>query len=141
MKSLTVHIKNSLPEIARVTEEFENFAEENDLSQRIVYDLSLCLDELITNIVSYGYTDDAEHTIEIQFYLKEHEIKLIFIDDGIAFNPEQKEDPGHLQHSVEDRPIGGLGIYLVKKLMDIVKYRRVEDKNILTLTKFLKKSN
>jgi len=141
MKSLIVHIKNSLPEIAHVTEKFEIFAEENDLSQRIIYDISLCLDELITNIISYGFHDKAEHTIEIQFHLKEHEIKLVFIDDGIEFDPELKEDPAHLQHSVEERPIGGLGIYLVKKLMDIIKYKRVEDKNILTLTKFLKNSN
>ncbi|MBN2017904.1 MAG: ATP-binding protein [Candidatus Cloacimonetes bacterium] len=141
MESLIVKIKNSLPEIARVTEEFENFAEEKELSQRIVYDVSLCLDELITNIVSYGFHDKKVHTIEIQFHLKEKEIKLVFIDDGFPFDPVQKEDPEHLQHSVEERPIGGLGIYLVKKLMDIVKYRRVEDKNILTLTKFLKKSN
>jgi len=77
----------------------------------------------------------------VQFQLKDKEIKLIFIDDGIPFNPELKEDPEHLQHSVEERPSGGLGIYLVKKLMDIVKYQRIQDKNILTLTKFLKKSN
>ena len=141
MKSLIVHIKNSLPEIAHVTEKFEIFAEENSLSRRIIYDISLCLDELITNIISYGFKDEAKHIIEIQFHLKEHEIKLIFIDDGIAFDPELKEDPVHLKHSVEERPIGGLGIYLVKKLMDIIKYKRVEDKNILTLTKFLKKSN
>ena len=141
MKSLIVHIKNSLPEIAHVTEKFEIFAEENNLSQRIIYDISLCLDELITNIISYGFKDEAKHIIEIQFHLKEHEIKLIFIDDGIAFDPELKEDPVHLKHSVEERPIGGLGIYLVKKLMDIIKYKRVEDKNILTLTKFLKNSN
>ena len=141
MKSLIVHIKNSLPEIAHVTEKFEIFAEENNLSQRIIYDISLCLDELITNIISYGFKDEAKHIIEIQFHLKEHEIKLVFIDDGIAFDPELKEDPVHLKHSVEERPIGGLGIYLVKKLMDIIKYKRVEDKNILTLTKFLKKSN
>ncbi len=141
MKSLILHIKNSLPEISHVIEKFEIFAEENDLSQRIIYDISLCLDELITNIISYGFDDNAKHIIEVQFYLKEHELKLVFIDDGIAFNPELKEDPVHLKHSVEERPIGGLGIYLVKKLMDIIKYRRVEDKNILTLTKFLKNSN
>ena len=141
MKSLIVHINNSLPEIAHVTEKFEIFAEDNSLSRRIIYDISLCLDEIITNIVSYGFDDDAEHIIEIQFHLKENEIKLIFIDDGIEFDPELKEDPVHLKHSVKERPIGGLGIYLVKKLMDIIKYRRVEDKNILTLTKFLKKSN
>jgi anti-sigma regulatory factor (Ser/Thr protein kinase) len=141
MKSLILHIENSLPEISRVIEKFEIFAEENNLSQRIIYDISLCLDELITNIISYAFHDKAKHTIEVQFHLKEHELKLVFIDDGIAFNPELKEDPVHLKHSVEERPIGGLGIYLVKKLMDIIKYRRVEDKNILTLTKFLKNSN
>jgi len=141
MKSLIIHIKNSLPEIAHVIEKFELFAEENSLSGRIIYDISLCLDELITNIISYGFQDKAKHTIEVQFHLKEHEIKLVFIDDGVEFNPELKEDPVHLKHSVEERPIGGLGIYLVKKLMDIIKYRRVEDKNILTLTKFLKNSN
>jgi len=141
MKSLIVHIKNSLPEIANVTEKFEIFAEENELSQRIIYDISLCLDELITNIISYGFDDDAEYIIEIQFQLTEKEIKLVFIDHGVEFDPVQKKDPIHLEHSVEERPIGGLGIYLVKKLMDIMKYQRVKDKNILTLTKFLKKSN
>ena len=141
MKSLIVHIKNSLPEIAHVTEKFEIFAKENKLTQRIIYDISLCLDEIITNIVSYGFEDDAEYIIEIQFQLTEKEIKLVFIDYGIKFDPVQKDDPIHLKHSVEERPIGGLGIYLVKKLMDITEYKRVKDKNILTLTKFLKKSN
>ena len=141
MKSLIVHIKNYLPEIARVTEKYEIFAEENNLSQRIIYDISLCLDEIITNIISYGFDDDDEHIIEIQFHLKDNEIELVFIDDGIEFDPELKEDPVHLKHSVEERPIGGLGIYLVKKLMDVIKYKRVQDKNILKLTKFLKESN
>ncbi len=141
MEALSVHIKNDLKEITRITEKFEDFADDNELSQRIVYDISLCLDELITNIISYGFTDDNVHDIEVKFELHDKELKLILIDDGQAFDPTQKEDPIHLQHAVEERPIGGLGIYLVKKLMDIVKYKRINDKNILTLTKFLKKSN
>lgn len=140
MKIFTAHIKNDLKEISTITEKFENFADDNQLSQRIIYDISLCLDELITNIISYGFEDKKTHEIEVKFELHEKELKLILIDDGKAFDPTTKEDPEHLQHQVEDRPIGGLGIYLVKKLMDIVKYKRVNDKNILTLTKFFKNS-
>ena len=115
MKVLTAHIRNDLREIGTITEKFENFAKDNKLSQRIVYDISLCLDELITNIISYGYDDKKTHEIEVKFELHEKELKLTLIDDGKAFDPTKKEDPEHLQHAVEDRPIGGLGIYLVKK--------------------------
>lgn len=141
MNILTLHIKNSLPEIARSIETFEAFAEDNALSQRIVYDISLCIDELVTNIVSYAFKDDKEHIIEIQFRVTEKEITLVFTDDGIEFDPVKKEDPIHLEHTVEERPIGGLGIYLVKKLMNSIKYKREDGKNILTLTKFLENSN
>ena len=98
--------------------------------------LNLVLEELVTNIIFYGYTDEAPHEIHILFATDGQQIKLEISDDARAFNPLQAAEPD-MNASIEDMKIGGLGIHLVKKIMDDIQYQRVDDKNILTLTKNL----
>jgi anti-sigma regulatory factor (Ser/Thr protein kinase) len=88
------------------------------------------LDEVITNIINYAYPDDGEHVFELDINKKEERICIKLSDNGIAFDPLGKDDPD-VESSLEERQIGGLGIFIVKQLSETVKYSRVDDKNLL----------
>ena len=95
-------------------------------------------DELLTNIISYAYEDDREHNIGIKVELSADQLKVSMVDDGIPFNPLGVETP-NTALPLEEREIGGLGIHLVRKMMDKVSYRRRIDKNVITVVEFLNK--
>lgn len=100
----------------------------------LTFTLQLVTEEIVVNIVSYAYPDGADGDLEIDVLRSETEIKLEFFDSGTPFNPLEKEDPDTTL-SAEDRPIGGLGIFLVKQMMDDVRYRHENGRNILTISK------
>lgn len=140
-KKISVTLKNALSEIERLSKLIEDFGKINNLSPKIIFDVNLTLDELITNIISYGYEDEDEHKIIITICLNENQLKLKLVDDGLPFNPLTIQEPDHLTQTLDDRPIGGLGIFLVSKLMDDLEYKRKQNKNILLLTKLIDKKN
>ena len=127
-------LKNKISELNKLAEELEKFSSENGLSESILFDINLSLDELVTNIVSYGFNDEAEHEITITINKEEKNIKITLEDEGIEFNPLDSEEP-ELGTAIENREIGGLGIYFVRKKMDKIDYKRVGGKNILNLEK------
>jgi len=135
-KKLSVIIKNDLSEIQRLSKTVEEFGKINNLSSKTIFDTNLSLDELLTNIISYGYDDNKEHKIFIQIWVEDNELNIEIIDDGQAFNPLTIPEPD-LDKSIDERPIGGLGFHLVKKLMERVEYKRKQNKNILLLTKLM----
>ena len=92
------------------------------------------MDELLTNTISYGYDDDEEHRIDLSLRLEGGTLVVEIADDGRAFDPLQAPEPD-LGASLEERAVGGLGIYLVRKTMDGVAYRREGGRNVVTLTK------
>ena len=98
--------------------------------------LNLVLEEAITNIINYGFVDAAVHIISLEFSRTTERLQVQISDDGKAFDPTAASEPD-INLPVEDRPVGGLGILLVKSFMDKVAYRRENDMNILTLIKFL----
>jgi len=121
-------------ELNRVVAYLDELGEEWELSVPLVFSLNLVVEEALTNIILYGFDDQLEHTIEIDFKNDLDQLYITFIDDGIAYDPTLKEDPD-ISLSTEDRQIGGLGIFLIKKIMDKVEYKRKENKNFLILTK------
>lgn len=129
-----ISIKNRIEETTGVTELVEQTLLEAGFEQKEVYDILIALDEILSNIVYYAYPDGSTGVIDIdiQFYGKTIEIR--FIDSGVPFDPLAKADPD-LSIPVEDREIGGLGIFIVKKLMDEVSYVRENEKNILMISK------
>ncbi|MBN1948593.1 MAG: ATP-binding protein [Candidatus Cloacimonetes bacterium] len=131
-----ITLGNSLPEIRNVMQRLEELAEKWHLDNRILFDISLSLDELLTNIISYGYQDDTAHQIRIGIELKADQIIIVLQDDGREFNPLSAKSPD-FRTGLNEKPIGGLGIHLVRKMMDGVDYRREAGLNILTLTKNL----
>ncbi len=132
--STYVNIKNKLKEITTVITKFETFGTVNNLSIPIIQKFNIVFDELLSNIISYGYNDSNEHIIEMGIELKSERLIITITDDGIPFNPFQK-DPPDTMLSVDERSIGGLGIHIVKNLMDEYGYKRNADKNIITLVK------
>ncbi len=116
--------------------ELSVYGTENKFSPKFTNELNLVLEELVTNTISYGYTDDKEHFIEIDFNLKEkdNELEIKIMDDAVPFNPLDRPAPD-VNKPAEERSIGGLGIHLVKNLTDNISYRREDNYNILTLSK------
>ena len=130
----TVTIRNEIAEIPKVVEQFTRFAGDHELPKDFVNAVSPVFDELLTNTIFYGYMDEEEHSIEIRFGYDNGRMTLVFSDDGKSFNPLTKAAPDR-RSPVEERKVGGLGINLVRKLMDSVQYKRVQNKNVLTVMK------
>ena len=102
---------------------------------KLLKKFNLVVEEIFVNIVSYAYSDnDTNNTVTISIKDNDDKTIITFIDSGKHFNPLIKDDPD-LSLSVDERPIGGLGIYLVKKMMDNVEYEYKDNKNILTIEK------
>ena len=131
---LLLQLSNNRPELQNLSNRFDIFAKDNELADKVIHDVQLALDEVVTNIVEYGYDDDDEHLIDIKFILNEQSLKIIIIDDAKPYNILDKKDPDTSQ-SLDEKPIGGLGIYLVKRLMTNIDYDYRDGKNHLLLTK------
>ena len=135
MKEKQINISNALPELEHLAGELEMLGEEWGLPAKVVFNLNLVLEELITNTIFYGYRDKDAHQILIDFLIENNVIKVTIEDDGVEFNLFLSETPDDLNKPIEDRKIGGLGIHLVKKLMDDYEYQRNNNKNIIILVK------
>jgi anti-sigma regulatory factor (Ser/Thr protein kinase) len=114
----------------------ERFAQSYRISEPDVHALSLALDEVITNTIAYGYDDQGAHQIQVRLTLANGRLSAEIEDDGRPFNPLTAPEPD-LTSAVEDRPVGGLGIHLVRSLMDRVDYRHESGKNHLVMSKRL----
>jgi len=132
-------LKSNLSELDALCQKLEKFGESMGLSKKCIFEANLALDELFTNIISYGFDDKNEHTIRITISLQNDELVFNIEDDGMPFNPTEAETPD-LECTIEECRIGGLGIHLAKNLMDEVCYQRCKDKNILTLKKNIKEA-
>lgn len=100
---------------------------------KIVMQMSVCAEEIFVNVANYAY-ESNDGKVKISIITTNSSCEVIFKDEGIAFNPLEKEDPD-ITLSAEDRAIGGLGIYMVKKSMDEVSYDRINNQNILKIVK------
>lgn len=136
-KQYKITLDNKINELSRLAKQIDEIADENNFSETLKFNLNLSLDEIVTNIISYGYKDDLPHLIEINIMINNTLIVEI-IDDGIEFNPLNASKP-ELDVPLEERKIGGLGIFLVNSLMDKVDYIRENNKNIIKLYKFINK--
>jgi anti-sigma regulatory factor (Ser/Thr protein kinase) len=125
--------------VHEVNAAFAGFAEENGLPVDVRRSISIALDELLANALTHGRTgrDPCSVTVEVQ--LDQDHVTVTVTDDGMPFDPFARDAPDTTL-SVEERPIGGLGIHLVGRLMDEVSYQRREDHNVVVLVKQLAKS-
>ncbi len=133
-----IKLQNSLSELDQLNKELERIAERWNLSQKVMFQVNLVLDELFTNTVSYGYSDDSAHEILITIDYQDDRIRLTMVDDGMAFNPAEKRNYETTMVPTQREP-GGLGILLVQKYTDEISYARRDGKNIITLIKKIDK--
>jgi phosphoserine phosphatase RsbU/P len=139
IEELEIKLNNKVSEIERFNQTLAEFGRRHGLAPKVVHDLNLALEEILTNIISYGYTDNREHEIKVRLSMQPGEVKAEVEDDGQPFNPLEVPEADTAQ-SLEERTIGGLGIHLVRKLMDGLEYKRQGDRNLLTIRKKTQKS-
>jgi phosphoserine phosphatase RsbU/P len=132
-----IKLHNELSELERVNSNLTEFGRQHGLSDKVVHDLNLALEEILTNIISYGYTDSRKHEIRVTLGMQPGAVRIEVEDDGQPFNPLDAPEPETTQ-PLEERRIGGLGIHLARQLMDALEYRRQEGKNLLVMKKQLR---
>jgi anti-sigma regulatory factor (Ser/Thr protein kinase) len=128
--------KTELSEIERINTEFRQFAEERGLAAGVGQKVSIVFDDLLSNIISYGFSDDEEHQIDIDVLHLAEKLVISIKDGGMPFNPFDQIGPD-VSLSIEERDIGGLGVLLVTELMDECQYQRHSNSNVVTLTLLL----
>lgn len=131
---LTVTLLNRRSELERLSELVDTFGARHDLPPKVLFALNLALEEILINVISHGYRDTTDHQIIVRLALDDGEVRAEVEDDAQPFNPLEAPAPD-VSRSLEDRPIGGLGIHLTRKMMDELDYRRQGDKNLLVMRK------
>lgn len=125
-------LRNDLSELERVGLAVQQFGEDHRLPDKLVFEVGLALDEVLTNVISCAYDDPSEHEIRVRLTLERGELELEVEDDGRPFNP--LEIPGaDLSQPLQSRPIGGLGMHLVRSVMQQLEYRREAGANRLIM--------
>ena len=127
-------MRNDLAELSRLLDEVEAYCAARDVPHETTRGLTVALDELITNTVTYGYPDSKDREIQLHLEIADNTVRAEVIDDGTAFNPLEHPAPD-VSLSADERPIGGLGIHLVRSLMDEVAYERRDGRNHVRLSK------
>ena len=130
-----LNIRNDIQSLPLVNEWIKQCCEEAGLGLDWVMKFQLVIEEMVSNVIFYAYdSQQQEAAIELRFTWEAGTVSILLRDWGKPFDPTAKEDPD-ITLSVDDRPIGGLGIFMVKQLMDEVRYERVGSSNLLTLQK------
>jgi sigma-B regulation protein RsbU (phosphoserine phosphatase) len=132
VQTLQLSAAADLKEIERVNSEFQEFALARDVPSGPVQKVCIVLDELLNNIISYGFDDDESHEISVDVAVYPDHLLIEVSDDGIPFNPFDRIGPD-VTLSVEEREIGGLGVLLVTEMMDEYHYQRHKNKNSVTM--------
>ncbi|NKB57137.1 MAG: ATP-binding protein [Alphaproteobacteria bacterium] len=132
MAETSITISNDISEVRQLAKWAGLFCDANGL-QALEHRLTLVLEELLTNVIAYGYDDDAEHKIDAYVALTDGVLTAVFEDDGRPFNPYEAQKPV-MTGPLEKRTVGGLGIHLILTIMDTVDYERIDDRNRTTMT-------
>lgn len=131
---LELTLANRRSEVARLQDQLESFARQHSLAERVLHDVQLALEEHLTNLLSHGYDDKLEHQIRVCVQLSATDLRVEVEDDGHPFNPLKRPAPD-FSKPIEERPVGGLGIHMMRKSLDGMEYRRADGKNILVMIK------
>jgi anti-sigma regulatory factor (Ser/Thr protein kinase) len=133
---LSVALVSQRREIERLAQLVEQFGEANGFTSDDINSVNLLLDEIVVNIISHGYDDELEHQIRVTLTLERDMLSIRVEDDGRPFDPLEAPAP-NLDLPIEQRAVGGLGIYIARSIADQMQYRREGNLNILTITKRL----
>lgn len=131
-----ISLHNNIRETPKIADFMDDIVGETGIDTGLASSLNLALEEAVVNVMNYAYPKDQVGNISIAAYANEELIEFVITDNGVPFDPTSTTEPD-VTAKLEDRSIGGLGIFLVTHIMDSVNYERVNDKNVLTLQKKL----
>jgi anti-sigma regulatory factor (Ser/Thr protein kinase) len=134
--TLSLSFSNDMRELTHVLQVVNVFLEPRELKSKLIYAVNLILEEILMNIIRYGYDDKDAHEIEVQITLEKEEVALTVIDDGKEFNPLTIPGPDRSK-SVMARLEEGLGLQFVRHMRNAMEYRREEGRNILSIWIFV----
>ncbi|MBR5193553.1 MAG: ATP-binding protein [Bacteroidaceae bacterium] len=129
-------IKNDISEISKLATFIGELSEELDFTPELNFNLNLVLEEAISNVILYAYGNEKQKDISLVAYLSDNNLVFVLTDSGAEFDPTKVPD-ADVTLSAEEREIGGLGIYLIRQIMNTVEYHRIDGKNVLTMRKEL----
>ena len=132
-----IKLKNQVGELERVNQFVEEIGEELELDMELQMNLNLVMEEMVSNVIFYAYPEGKTAEIELVAESDGKELTFVLSDQGKEFDPTQKEDADPNINPI-DRELGGMGIYIVKNIMNKVTYQRLEGKNLLTMKKEIK---
>ena len=127
-------LHNNVEQIAMLPEFVETVAREAQLDHKAVFNLNLALEEAVSNVIMYAYPEGTEGMVDVDAVVDGKQVTFVITDSGKPFDPTAKEEV-NINTGMAERPIGGLGIHLVRTIMDTVSYERKGENNILTITK------
>ena len=136
-QTFSFRLEKDLADLSRLLENLEKFAAAQGVSPLYAQRVALSVDELVTNIIKYGTRGQEMAHIHVWAAVSENTFHIDIEDHGIAFDPFQEAPVPDTTLPLEDRPIGGLGVFLVQSLMSTTHYERTKDRNRITLTRSL----
>ena len=132
----SIILSNDISEISKLNEFVEAIGNEFSLSPEVIFNVNLVLEEAVVNVINYAYPKEKHESIFLSARLHEGSIVLVLTDTGMEFDPTLVPE-ADITLSADERQIGGLGIFLIRQIMNEVRYERIDGKNILTLEKRL----
>ena len=136
---LKLEFKNTLPDLSKALDTALNWLTPFNLPPDASDLTILAMEELATNTINFGYTDNEEHLIGVELNIESKRLMVQYVDDGVYFNPLDVQEPD-TSLPVEERPTGGLGILLLRKIADTMTYLRDHEKNLVTIQKIISQS-
>lgn len=136
---LKLEFKNTLPDLSKALDTALNWLTPFNLPPDASYLTILAMEELATNTINFGYTDNEEHLIGVELNIESKRLEVQYVDDGVYFNPLDVQEPD-TSLPVEERPTGGLGILLLRKIADSMTYVREHEKNLVSIHKRISQS-
>lgn len=128
-----LHFQSIKEQASQILEEILKSPEISSCNKDVARKLKLACEEIVVNVTSYAYPEGSDGFLDV-YIRKDDRIVIRFEDGGVPFNPLEHEDPDTTL-SWDERPIGGLGIFLVRSMMDDVRYTYENQKNVLTIEK------
>ncbi len=134
MQQMRLQLVNKIGELEKIRDTLESLTDEWGLPPQLCMSVNLALEEAFTNIVNYAFQDEEQHIIDIDIALEGKKIVIEITDDGQPYDPTKQDEPD-INLPAADRPVGGLGVFLIRRIMDNIQYKRTGNKNKLILTK------
>ena len=129
-------IKNDITEISKLAIFIEELSEELALAPELTFNLNLALEEAVSNVILYAYGEEKQKEIFLSANMSDNNLTFVLTDYGKEFDPTKVPD-ADVTLSAEEREIGGLGIFLIRQIMNTIEYQRVDGKNVLIMGKQL----